>query len=250
MPEEPINNTGTPPASGSEPASPSPRPKRRQPQPKLNKAALRELDKAEQISVSARKTEFAGPLGEQGITPDQVDTLVAKILSASQTGSRALQSTIEKEGDTLEEQTCKKKLVGLFRQVQAAARQRFARREPVRLQEFFIGQRIDQSRRALKQFSQGLLDKLAEERPPGVDTDLIIKIQQERQAYVGSDDDQAEDAAEATAARAALEALIKEIRDLRMEIQFAADAAWPPGAPENVKARKAFQLPLNKPYTG
>ena len=55
---------------------------------------------------------------------------------------------------------------------------------------------------------------------------------------------------EAVADRAQRDAMIHEINDRRMEIQFAADAEWPYTTPTNATARAAFHLPRSRPYGG
>ena len=50
--------------------------------------------------------------------------------------------------------------------------------------------------------------------------------------------------------QAARGAMILEINDRRMEIQFAADAEWPYTNPLNATARAAFHLPRSRPFSG
>jgi hypothetical protein len=54
-------------------------------------------------------------------------------------------------------------------------------------------------------------------------------------------------AGDATTARATLEAAIKSIIARRREIQFAADAKWPPSDPANAGIRREFRLSPDKP---
>ena len=54
-------------------------------------------------------------------------------------------------------------------------------------------------------------------------------------------------AGDATTARATLEAAVKSIIARRREIQFAADAKWPPSDPANVGIRREFRLSPDKP---
>jgi hypothetical protein len=39
---------------------------------------------------------------------------------------------------------------------------------------------------------------------------------------------------------------VKTIKDRRLEIQFAADGAWPPGQPGNAAIRREFGLPPDR----
>ncbi len=54
-------------------------------------------------------------------------------------------------------------------------------------------------------------------------------------------------AGDATTARATLEAAVKSIIARRREIQFAADAKWPPSDPANAVIRREFRLSPDKP---
>ena len=51
---------------------------------------------------------------------------------------------------------------------------------------------------------------------------------------------------DATGARGQLDTKIAEIADLRREIQYAADAVWPPEDPANAGTRGEFQIPPDK----
>ena len=51
---------------------------------------------------------------------------------------------------------------------------------------------------------------------------------------------------DATTARATLEAAVKSIIARRREIQFAADAKWPPSDPANAGIRREFRLSPDK----
>ncbi len=53
-------------------------------------------------------------------------------------------------------------------------------------------------------------------------------------------------AGDATTARATLEAAVKSIIARRREIQFAADAQWPPRNPANAGIRRDFRLSPDK----
>ena len=54
----------------------------------------------------------------------------------------------------------------------------------------------------------------------------------------------------ATAARKALEVLMKEIAAQRRELQFAMDGLWPAGNPENAAIRVEFQLSADRASKG
>ena len=51
-------------------------------------------------------------------------------------------------------------------------------------------------------------------------------------------------------ALAARDAMVREINDRRMEIQFAADGLWPYTDPASATARASFHLPRSRPFSG
>jgi hypothetical protein len=64
--------------------------------------------------------------------------------------------------------------------------------------------------------------------------------------YVQAQTGQASNQTGATNDRAALELKVKEVADLRREIQYAADLQWPADKKTHPGIRKALGLPVNK----
>ncbi len=55
---------------------------------------------------------------------------------------------------------------------------------------------------------------------------------------------------DATDSRSDLKTMVREITNVRIAIQLAADAEWPHGDPANAAERREFQLPPNRPLKG
>ena len=60
---------------------------------------------------------------------------------------------------------------------------------------------------------------------------------------------QANTQALATSLRAARDGLIQTITDLRIQIQFAAEAEWPASEPASAEKRRAFLLQPKRPFS-
>src|SRR5436309_4540545 len=126
----------------------------------LNKAQARELSKADKICAAALSRKHRAPLAARGISDGFVTGLIEVIHSCRQKSSEAMQQTILKENYTVEEKLAKKALLKAITEIQSAAKQKYARSNPVMLQDYCIGKDLDASRAALEQYSQNILEKL------------------------------------------------------------------------------------------
>ena len=84
------------------------------------------------------------------------------------------------------------------------------------------------------------------DRPPGINTVFITKLAAARSQFMSAETAQGSKQAAATGAREARKQLVESIKDRRIEIQFAADAAWPPGQPGHGAIRREFGLPPDR----
>ena len=85
---------------------------------------------------------------------------------------------------------------------------------------------------------------------PGIEAAELHALDDALAAYKGVETDQSGEQSGATAARKALEALVKEIADQRRELQFAVDGLWPAGKSENAAIRVEFQLSADRVFKG
>ncbi len=226
----------------------------------LNQAQVQALTKAEQIVAAARKATYAPALALRDITPAMVDQLDADILAARRASARAIHHTTGKEVATAEQLHAKRSLILSLQEVQAAARQKYSRREPVKLQAYFIGKRLDQSRADLLQYAAGILLQLEGDPTatppvpadplPGIIPAKITALAAARSAYDDAKNPQTHGQTDATDERSERDILIDDLTDRRMDIQFAADAEWPYSDDINAGARREFYLPLSQPYNG
>ena len=229
------------------PTPPRPAPQQRG---ALNKAQLDELTKAEQIARAAQKTAYAAALLLRDILAAFVTLLLTDIAAARKKAADALQSTSGKESATVSEATAQKSLLIAMQEVQAAARQKYARTDPPKLQDYFVGSRLDESRALLEEYSAAVIEKLGTDTLPGITPAKVTALGTLRTAYVNADDTQGGAQSDATTERGDLVPMLKSITDRRMTIQFAADAEWPYTEDANHDVRKEFKLPNNQPFGG
>ena len=236
----------------------------------FNQSQLEDLETAEDIVKSARTDPYKTALAAREITTAVVDHLAELCFDARRRTAKVVREETAGETLTLRAAGRERELVILLQEIQAAAKQKYARREPSRLQDFFIGDRLNPNEATLHQNAFSIAELLtpqtgtdlatASERLPGI---TLAKIDRLRSLInlppTGSSSSSASSSSstsdtlippDAVADRAERDLLIGEINDRRMEIQFAADAAYPYTDSRNVEARRAFQLPLSRPISG
>ena len=219
--------------------------------------------------AEARKDAYKTALAAREITAGVVDDLAALCFDAGRKTSEAVEEDTAAEAQTLNAAGLERQIVLAIQEIQAAAKQMYARREGVQLQNYFIGQRINPNEATLHQIAFSIAARLtpatgadlatADDQLPGI---TLAKINALRgfidlpAALVSASAPSASSSTgaivpeEAVTDRAQRDAMIREINDRRMEIQFAADAEWPYTTPTNATARTAFHLPRSRPYAG
>ncbi len=246
-----------------------PRKKRRAGHALFNKAQVEELNKAKKICASALSHKYCAALQARGITESFLASLTSHIGRCRQKSSEAMQQTILKENYTAEEGQAKKALLKSIAEIQSAAKQKYARSNPVMLQDYCIGKDIDASRAALEQYSQNILEKLggdpnqfpstpgtpqtASSLPadtlPGITPEKVAALGALRSKWMELQSKQAHSQALATSLRAERDALVQTITDKRIQIQFAAEAEWPASEPVSAGKRRAFLLQPSRPFS-
>ena len=226
---------------------PAPKPKRAR--GVFNKRQLAELNKAGLICQECLKPEYQPKIAAEGKNAAFVDALLGKIQSAGTCGTNAVAGTADRITATEEGGTARTKLLRRLRQVQSKAKLKHQFDNPAQLRAYLVGEAIGSSRAVLEQSAQTVLGKAAQEKPGGIDTDFLTQAEAERVAYVKSKTTQREKQALAKAERRARDQFVEAIQRGRIELQLAADAAWPAGVPENEAVRALFFLEPNRSYS-
>jgi hypothetical protein len=226
-----------------------PEPKRRRAPGELNMAQQRELVKAMQICTAALKPAYAAALAVRLITAALVNQLITDITAALNKSLTAAACTTGRKAATANKKALKKTLLASLRSLQAAAKQ-LHQDNPTQLELYYIGQKIDDSRAMLEAAGQGIINKSNEQRPPGVNTEVIVRVTGELQAFKTGSNEPATQQSNAKTERAKRDEMIESIKKRRMQIQFAADAEWGPRVPANVGVRGEFKIPADKAFNG
>lgn len=216
----------------------------------LNKAQAAALTKAEQICLSAQKAVHAPKLAARDIAGAFVTTLVTDVDSARKKAALAVRDTTSTRSATLSEESAERDLLAALHEVQAAARQKYARSEPAKLLDYLIGTRLNQSRPLLELNSETIIEKLGPDTLPGITAGKVTDLINARIAYIAANATQGGSKSDAMSDHALLGEMIESITDRRLTIQFAADAEYPCSDDKCHGPRKEFSLPLSRPFNG
>jgi hypothetical protein len=226
--------------------APAPAPAPKGNRSNINRDRINSLNNAGQIVAAAQKAEYAPVFAAGGITADKLSALATDIAAAHALAGDAAQMTTSKQGVTGNEANLMKILVELIKEVQQRARQKYAADNPIALKDYAIGDKWHDSRTVLEQTAYNIIKKLSADTLPGVDAAKTAQIQKALDDYKAVQTDQVGGQAQATTARATLEAAVKDVIARRREIQFAADAQWPHTNKANAGIRAEFKLPPSK----
>lgn len=227
---------------------PPPAVKRRSPF-ELNRRQAAELNKAEVICVVAQKTAYATKLAEHDINAAYVTDLLGDIATARNRSITAVQATDSKESATSSQDTCAASLLRGLRVVQIAARQKYLFTDPAKLGDYYVGQRISDSRAVLDLSSEAIVAKATTDSLPGITGAFLAGLSNTRAEWKACTAAQSTEQGRAKTQRAERDTLVDGIQTRRLQIQFAADAAWPWNNPDNAGVRGEFKLPRNRPLT-
>ncbi len=135
-----------------------------------------------------------------------------------------MQSTNAKVGATELEGDAVLDLVHALQEVQAAARQKYFTSDAAKLADYYIGQKLNETRALLEQYKQGIVEKLASDTLPGITTAKVEALDDLWDAIVTADGAQDDAQGSATTGRGTLKEEVEAITAQRMTLQFAADA--------------------------
>ena len=163
--------------------TPTPAPKTPHPHSVFNQAQLAALNEADKISTAAQKPAYAAALTVREITAAIVTQLVADIKACRQTGATAAQSTTGKTVATDVEHIAETNLMTAIHEVQAAARQKYARTNPVVMHDYLVSQRINANQGTFKESVQAIITKLGSDTLPGITPAKVANMQTLLDAY-------------------------------------------------------------------
>jgi hypothetical protein len=217
----------------------------------FNRAQLSDLELAEDIVKSVRIQAYRLVLADREIGDAAISHIADLCLNARKRTAKVLHEAIAGEEETQDDTEDSRELIVLVQEFHASAKQKYARRNPGRLQGYFIGQRLASNAGMLHQIAFSISELVT----PKTGTDLaaatdnlpgmtLAKVNMLR-AFIdlppagapvesGSSSSSSSSSSEGgdglvepdtVADVVERDAMIKEINDRRMEVQFAADAA-------------------------
>lgn len=216
----------------------------------FNQAQLAALSTADDVCTAAQKPAYAARLALREIDSAFVTQLVSDIKACRDLAAAAAQSTTLKQSDTGDAQTAGENLMAAVHEIQAAARQKYARTNPVMMHDYMVSQRINQNQATTKQAVEAILAKLGKDTLPGITPAKVANLGVLLAAYMQSAASPSSQQSDATTQRAQRDAALQSINDRRATVQFAADAEWPFNVDANAGVRGEFDLPLHQPFHG
>jgi len=213
----------------------------------INQAYLKELTKAETVVAAARNEDRTTALANRDIDDQVVTAAFTTVSNAREKAAEViLKNTAQREATAAHTNTGKA-LLKLLREVQTAAKQKYARTNRLALADYFVGRKLNGSQPNLAQTSQTIIEKLAGDKLPGFTPSRVKAVETARTNWVNSTEAQNAAATAATEVRDEFKTLLKSVNDSRVAIQLAADAEWPHSEEEHRGVRKEFALPVNQP---
>jgi len=216
----------------------------------FNQAQLSALSEADKICVAAQKPAYAPALAVREITAAEVTQLVDDILTCRQTAAAATQSSTGKRVATDAMHAAETNLLTALHEVQAAARQKYARTNPTQMNDYMVGHNLNPNQATFKQSVQAIIKKLGTDTLPGITPAKVTNLQTLLTAYTTLAANPDSQQSDATTERRQRDAQISSITDRRLTIQFAADAEWPYTVDTNAGIRVEFYLPASQPFHG
>ena len=236
-------------ADAPNPPTPDPNKPKRSRGP-VNKAHQEAVSKTEKVIVTTQKADYAATLSEREIDGPFVTGLAANCQTARDLMGGVVDSGTDTTEATQAETDAQRLLVKAIREVQNAAKQKFADDKPAELKDYYVGANITQSRAQLEQAAAAILKKLAGAALPGITPAKVAALTAAAQAYHDADSTQAGKQTLTSGGRVSVENLVDQINKGRRKILFAVEAAWPSDVAANAPIRREFGLPSNRPYVG
>ncbi len=213
--------------------------------------ALKKLALAESVARAAQRPACSAALLEREITAQQISTLLGDIHACQTKIARATSAQGARKDDTATESDQKTLLLQKLADIHSAALQKWSGKPAHRGDQdtYGIGQKLrDFSRPALETLVEGILQRIAADALPGVTPAKIASFQSTLAAWKSADQSQTTHGTDAALLLAEARKELKDITSRRIELQHAADGAFPHHDPNLAPLRAEFKLPKTRPY--
>jgi hypothetical protein len=213
--------------------------------------AIKKLALAESVAFAAQRPECSAPLLEREITAQQISTLLGDIQACRTKIAQAMSGHgLSKDATTIESDN-KTLLLQKLSDIHSAALQKWSGKPTHRgdLDTYGIGQKLrDFSRPALETMVKGILQRVSTDALPGVNAAKIASLQSTFDAWKAADQSQTTHGTDAALLLAEAKKELKSITSRRIELQHAADGAFPHHSETLAPLRADFKLPKTRPY--
>ena len=213
----------------------------------INQAQARALTRAEFVGLAAKKDAYAPALAARDIDETAVDALLEEVGAGRDKAAEAVINTTAHREATAAEKTNAKKLEAGLREVQKAAKQKYARTNRIALADYLIGEKLNGSRSNLSSTSRTIITRVVSDKLPGFTSAKVKALAAQRQTWIEAQQTQTEAETASLNSRAELKTLLISVTDRRIAVQLAADAEWSHADEANAATRKEFSLPAKRP---
>ncbi len=226
-------------------------PPTRRPRGPVNALWVRGLDQAEQVGQVALRESIAPSLLAEELPVRFAAQLLQKVTTCREQLARHLSATADKQSATVSEKALRLALVGLLQGVQTAAKRKWARSATDRshLRAYYVGTTLKTLGFAsLAEAADAILRQAQSDTLPGVGAEKLSALALAIETW--KEQNAAQSAAQnaATHAHGEAERLFGEITTERIQLQLAADNAFPYTDKAHGAIRTEFKLPKNGPY--
>ena len=218
----------------------------------VNVRLIAALDQAERYATIAQRPEVATALTAKDLATDFVVDLLSDISACRKLLATFVKATTDRQVHTETEAAQRMNLVVLLQGVQNGAKRKWGRKPGQRdkLKGYFVGTTLKPlSFAQLSEAADTILEQAKLEALPGVTGGDLTALEEAIAAWKATNEAQAQAQNMATTAHTAADTLAGSIVDRRIEIQLAADTAFPYSDKANAAIRKEFGLPKNGPYS-
>ncbi|HYG24673.1 MAG TPA: hypothetical protein VEH04_18010 [Verrucomicrobiae bacterium] len=207
----------------------------------LNRAQMEALNVADMVGGAAQNADYALALAGRDISPEFTRKFRKLVEGVREQATALLVSVTVRRVAIINERRAWDALAAVVKQVQMAAKQKYARTNRPRLDDYLIGTKWERTNASLAQASQTVLGVASTDTLPGINARLK-GFQKVREEWVAACDAVAHATAAVAHDRDELAAAIRTVNDQRFTIQAAAAAEWPHGDESNRTVRLAFGL--------
>lgn len=210
------------------------------------------LEQAERYATVAQRPDVAAALEQKDLTPAFVTDLADDVATCRGHLARFVQATTDRQVHTERERGLRLSLVVALQAVQSGAKRKWARTpgERDKLKGYFVGTTLKTLGFAsLSEAADTILRQARLDSLPGVSAADLTGLESALTTWKATNEAQAQAQNTATVAHQAADALAKTILDRRLQLQLAADVAFPYDDKANAAIRKEFGLPKNGPFS-